>query len=310
MIGQQFTITKKSNPTKFIKFNDHSSSNLIALQAYPTFDLEIRNDEIDKEGQHGSWDFFSFYGKRLIVFEGVIIGINEGEVHRLRDKMLEVTSLPAQPTTSDDGTVLIEWTDPLGRELQIEAKISTSIRFSRNLKQKNRLDFILIMKAPNPQIESQELIEDAGLRGYNIGGVFLTMKFPFTLDSNFINVITVQNDGNTEANTVFRLYGSPNRTITNPRITNLTTGDYIQVNITLVSEAEYVVINSKTGTVFDYLGADKSSDIEGGSSFILLDIGANDLLYTSSESDGASSPMALRYDPDEIAQVDHRDTII
>jgi hypothetical protein len=86
-----------------VTINDHTDpQNVIALQDYPTFDLDIRNEEIPKDGQHGIWDFYSFYGRRLIVFSGVIVGEDEAHVVTLRDTLINVTKLPAQPRTGDD----------------------------------------------------------------------------------------------------------------------------------------------------------------------------------------------------------------
>jgi len=310
MIGTIFTIVNKADPTKVVTFNDHSSDNLIALQTYPTFELEVRNDELTKEGQHGVWDFFSFYGKRLITFEGVIVGANELEVHTKKELMQSVLELPAQPTSTNDGTVIIKWTDPLGRLVQTEAKIASTIRLHRGMKQLFRLDFQFSLKSADPTIESQTLYQVNGLRGYPLTGIFLPFLSAFTMIANYINSFTVTNSGNTEANLVVRLYGGSMFTITNPTITNLTTGKSMKINTTLTDATKYVSIDSKTGAVLDQSGNDLSGLIVTGSEFVRLKIGSNVLFYTSDESTNALSTLTTHADMVEVIQTDHRDAIL
>lgn len=307
MIGTQFTLTNKAHPERSITINDHSDpNNVIALQQYPTFEVDIRNDEINKEGQHGIWDFFSFYGKRVITFEGVIVGEDEEAVTEIKDLLSQVVELPVQPLTEDDGTIIISWTDPRGREVQTEAKIASPTRFARNLKQTYRLDFFLTLKSANPVIESQEVFEVNGTRGYPIGGFTIPFELPVMLGTSYINKFTVDNIGNTVADITIRMYGGDSFPINNPRITNLTTGAFMQVNVVLADAEEYVSINTRTGAVVDQDGNDLSGSIETGSTFPRLDIGENELFYTSDESVGELSPPATHVDPDEVVETEHR----
>jgi len=308
MIGTLFTITNKAHPERTITINDRATNpnKFIALQAYPTFEMDIRNDEIEKEGQHGVWDFFSFYGKRVIVFEGIIIGEDEEDVTEIKDILQQVLELPAQPTTSDDGTVVITWTDARGREVQTEAKASSSPRFTRNMRELYRLDFFLTLKSPNLVIESQELFEVDGVRGYPTGGFTLPFTLPVMLGSAYINKFTVNNAGNTVADITFRMYGGADMVINNPTLTNLTTGEFMKINIALADETEFVVVNTRTGEILDQDGNDLSGLIEAGSSFPRLQIGDNELFYTSDESVGVDSPPVTHIDPEEIVETEHR----
>ena len=310
MIGTTFTIVNKAHPTKFVTFNDHATDNVIALQTYPTFELEVRNDELTKEGQHGVWDFFSFYGKRLITFTGVIVGDNELEVHTQKELLQSVLELPSQPTSTDDGTVIVKWTDPLGRAVQTEAKIASTIRTFREMHQTYRLDFNFSLKSANPIIETQTLYNVNGLRGYPLTGIFLPFLSPFVMIANYINSFTVTNAGNTEANLVVRLYGGSMFPITNPTITNLTTGKSMKINTTLADASKHISIDSKDGSVLDQDGNDLSGLIESGSEFVRLNVGSNSLFYTSDESTNALSTLTTHVDMVEVIESDHRDAIL
>lgn len=302
MIGTLFTLTNKAHPERTITINDHTDPlNFIALQAYPTMELDVRVDERPKEGQHGIWDFFSYYGKRVITFEGVIIGEDEEAVTTIKDTLMNVVNFPSQPTSSDDGTVVISWTDPRGRDVQIDAKISAYPSTSRDLGDKMRLDFQLIFKAPSPEIVSQSVIEVDGIRGYTRGDFMVPFEVPFTLGVDYVNKFNVENEGSVIADVVYRLYGGAHYAITNPRITNVTTGEFMQVDTSLADGTKYVEINTKDGTVLDQDGVDLSGSVHAGSSFPKLAVGSNDIFYSSDES-----PYATGVQPDEIVDTEHR----
>lgn len=314
MIGSPFTIRRVSDATLSFDINNQavSPSNFIALQGYPTMDTDIRNSEMEKEGQHGIWDFYSFYGKRTVIFEGVIVGDAESDVQTLVDSMKEVTALPNIPSSSDDGSVTIEWTDPTGRDVQLTGKLQSAIRFNRQMKRKYRLDFIMIFKCSDPTIESQTLTTSSGLRSYTMASILLPMEIPAIMDTVRENVVTVTNAGSAPALPKVRMYGSTLFTLNNPRITNGTTGDYMEITTVLNDETEYVEIDSKTGEVVNQAGADLSGSILAGSSFITIAVGDNDVYYTTDESDRDDplNPIADRRSPTAVVEIDHRDAIL
>jgi hypothetical protein len=307
MIGTLFTLKNKNDESKFVVINDHSDpENFIALQQYPTMEVDIRNDEINREGQHGVWDFFSFYGKRIFVFEGVIVGEDEDSVTTLKKALDSVCQLPPQPTSSNDGTVLVQWTDPNGKSWESEAKLSSAISYSRNMQEKYRLDFMISLKAPNPVILSQETFEINGVRGYPTGSFTLPFTLPFSIGVAYINKFEVDNDGSMDADITFRMYGGTHFAITNPRMTNLTTGEFMQVDIVLADETEFIEVNTKTGSVVDQDGVDQSGNIHSGSTFPHLSVGTNELFYTSDESTDSNAPPVTGLAPDEIIETEHR----
>jgi len=51
MIGTKFTLENADGQSIIINDHDTDPLNCIALQEYPTFELEIKNQEIAKEGQ-------------------------------------------------------------------------------------------------------------------------------------------------------------------------------------------------------------------------------------------------------------------
>jgi len=304
MIGVQYELINQNGDT--ITLNDHSDPlNLIALQDYPTFELDIKNQEIQKEGQHGIWDFYSFYGKRLITFSGVIVGETEADVMEIQDQLKLVLGLPLEPTDTNNGIITIKYTDPRGRALQTTGKVFSYPRFSRVMREGFKLAFQVVLKSADPVIESQSATESDGVRGYLAGSLKLPTKLSAKVDIVKRQTLVITNLGNTYASPIITIHGA----LTNPRIENLTTGKFMLFSHTLAL-GEYIKIDSKLGTIVDETGADISGDLQAGSEFIKLKSGDNELYLTSDENDGATNPIATRILPAEELNVEHRDSYL
>lgn len=291
MIGYIYTITNKLGDSFTI--NDHTTDpeNFIALQEYPGMEVDVKNSELDLDGQHGIWDFYSYFGKRVMTFAGVVIGTDEDAVETLRRQIVKTLALPAQPDSEEDGYCTISWTDATGADWQIEAKIDRAPRFGRSLKQFYRLDFMLSFKSADPFITSGTDEVEEGARGFDDFGVQFPIVLPAVIGEIAVGAIEVENTGTVYAHTIIRLYGEAGSAINNPTITNITTGKVFTVNVELADDTEYIEINSKEGTVVDQDGTDLSGDIDPASQFVLLKPGVNELMYTADE--GAQSPAGV-----------------
>lgn len=310
MIGYKFKIQNSKGDNFYI--NDFVTDPLrfFALQNYPDFEVDIKNAELQKEGQHGVFDFFSYYGKRVINFQGIIVGETEEDIEVLKAQMLKVISLPPIPTATNDGNLLITWTDADGNDWQINGKLQGYPRFDRGMRQGSRLYFTLTLKCKNPEIESQAETSVDGVRGWQQGALLFPAVFPAILSLTYNNEFTVTNVGMIASHTTFKLSGEAGLVINNPYILNKTTGKIFKVNIALTDETKYITINSKTGTVIDQDGVDQSGLVDGTSEYILLDIGANQIVYLSDESWNDDSPVNTWIEPEAEVNVKHRKTII
>lgn len=284
MIGTIYTLENEKGQS--IKINDHSDkSKGIALQSYPQFSSQIKQNEVRTQGQHGVWDFYSFYDKMTINLSGVIYGDNQQEVERLKEDLNQVVSLPTQPFSGNSGKIMLKWEDDDGNKWQIETKLFGSIQYRRSMKLDFKLDFNLSLKAPTPFIVGQELIEVDGIRAKLTEGTSFPMSLPATLGSLTLNPMIVDNEGTVDAHTVIRIYGEASGVLTNPRIINQTTGAEFKIETTLNGIDKYFEIDSQYGTVVDESGEDKSGFISTDSQFITLNSGENQLAYFADESD-------------------------
>lgn len=308
MINYKFKIENSNGD--YIYLNDHITDPLrfFALQEYPDFDIDIKSSELAKDGQHGIFDFYSFYGKRIINFNGLMVGENETDIEVLKAKFLKVISLPPNPSSNNDGYLTISWTDADNKSWEIQGKLNSYPKFNRDLKQLYRLNFQVAFKCKNPEIESQEEFSASGIRGWNQGAFLLSSKLPNKFDLVYNNEITVTNNGTVSANTKIQINGEDGLTVTNPYIYNLTTGKKFKVNITLTDSTKYILIDSKTGSVVDQDGVDRSGLVDSISEYILLDIGDNQLVFLSDESFGEDSPVNTWKYPASTFNIKHKTT--
>lgn len=304
MTGYKFKLTNSNGDYFYINDFVTDPLNFFALQDYPTFDVDIKNNESQKEGQHGIWDFFSFYGKRVVNFSGVIVGETEADVETLKLQLLKVISLPPIPSNTNDGSILITWTDANGDDWQISTKLQGYPRFSRGMKQGSRLYFTLTLKAKNPEIESQAVSTASGIRGWQSTSLKLPAVLPIIFGSTYQNTLNVTNGGAISVHTTITLHGETGG-ITNPYILNTTTGKLFKVNITLTDATKYIVIDSKNGTVVDQDGVDRSGLVDSASEYVMLVPGVNTLVYISNEN-----PYSTLTDPSAVVSISHRETII
>jgi len=127
------------------------SYNGLLLQEYPVFEAEIRNEEQDRAGQHGIWDFFSFYWKRNVTLSGVILASSWSNLVHLQNLVKETLSLPAQPIQgTNDGYVNLKWTDAQGIEWNMNVKLTQDLQFSRPSGNRLRSTFFISLKSDSP----------------------------------------------------------------------------------------------------------------------------------------------------------------
>lgn len=295
MTGYDFKFTNKAGD--FIIINEGSQAgshidpyNVYALQKYPTFTKSFKNNEIARQGQVGVWDFYSYYGRLSIVFSGIIVAETNQKLEQMKAKMSKIFALPMQPTETNDGYVKIEWTDEDGNSKFVEAKLTQDIAFDRGLADHSTMSFLINLKTKTPYIYSGGIAGDylleSGIRGYkSSGGIFLPTLLPISWSGDWQNVLSIDNStSTTESQTKIKIFGEAQQQINNPRITNLTTGKFMQVNITLADETDWIEIDAYNGTIKNKNGDDVSGLLETGSAFITLIVGINELVYTSNEN--------------------------
>lgn len=278
MLSFHYTITNNSNGKSFtIGQNDDGTTFCeggggLGLQQYPSFEMDIRNEERARTGQHGIWDFFSFYGKRAIVFQGLIIEDSHADLITKEQLMQEVLSLPAQPSSDNDGYVTISWTDDAGITWEVDAKLQEDIQFRRNMGQTTQADFFISLKAKDPIIFNSVENQIVQVRGWRQGIMVLPAFLPSMFNIAYSHVVNLYQKGNTDGPARFRLWGSAVQTINNPKVTRLDATVAHESAIVDMTDAGWVggaldIVNVVTGTasrkVSSVAGAQAVATISG-----------------------------------------------
>jgi len=94
MIGTPITI-KNHDTGEEIVLNDHTTDaeNVIALQSFPTFEPDVRSQNIAKQGAHGEFRLPTYYSGMSIVLQGVIVGEDEAHVWAIKKQLDQVMKL-------------------------------------------------------------------------------------------------------------------------------------------------------------------------------------------------------------------------
>jgi len=188
----------------------------VRLTSYPGFELDVRSADEEKVGQHGIFSFPSFYNERDITFQGKIFAESHVQIVQIEERIKRIFALPSQPIEGvNDGFVLIEWTDALGNDWQINAKISSDVRFRRAVGVKTEADFFINLIASDPKIISQEEFQQDSLLGWRQSMFTVPAFLPNDFNFRLANVINIYRDGTGDAPWRARLYGPA----TNPKMT-------------------------------------------------------------------------------------------
>lgn len=293
MIGTSITI-KNHDTGEEIILNDHvtDESNVIVLQSFPSFESDVRSQNIAKQGAHGEFRLPYYYSGMSIVLQGVIVGEDEAHVWAIKKQLDQVMKLSqkgkSREYTGNDtfppmfnNTVRLSFTTPGGDDVFIDATPIKAVSYDRPLQQDFLLNFQVILRANFPVL----LIKDdtspnitAGTLGSIVKGFKIPFDLPFSLGEEHVEG-AMQVTMDTPGLAIVKLNGSDNGVIINPTITNITNGSRIKVRRALSGSKRYFKVDGVYQTITDENGASVQQYAEG--EFVYLDAGVNTLVYTA-----------------------------
>lgn len=154
--------------------------------------------------------------------------------------------------------------------------------------------FTIQFLCDDPAIYSSSYITTSIYLAAITGGLSIPTSIPLTIGTpTGLGYAVINNTGNYKSYPILRLYGP----LTNPRITNNTTGKAIQVNTTLTGSDE-VIINTKDKTIVDQAGNNLIGDLDGTyNDFFALAPGNNQIQLTHTGSYSASAYLNVQFYP-------------
>jgi hypothetical protein len=231
----------------------------------------------------GDADFQTHIGKTYLILSGTMYPKDEATYDQGRRLLRKLASLEIQQADadSDQGYVPYKWTESEGIDKQLFVKVlyvDLPESSSNGLKQ----PFRLLCKIKYPVIFGQTSISA------NLGSSTATTSgssgLPFGLPkgigaTTYSSNGTLTNSGDTATYPTITVYGP----VTNPRVTNSTTGEYIEVGVNLatISDSLSIIYDQDTLSITQ-AGNTVLSSLTSGSTLFKIRSGANNLSLTGS----------------------------
>jgi hypothetical protein len=272
---------------KSIYLNDfqlHSNSADINIWIEPPIEgLEspaIRSSSYDRSGEHGGVMNNVLYGARLITLNGRIASNTLAAFEQKRRALESATRITRDSSGLAEGkTLYLTTMDDL--QLQTMVYLQTSLKMA--IETPLSAKFQLQLYAPDFALDSQTL-QSASLGRYGGGGFILPVIAPIVSTVGTGGTGSVTNGGTVESYPILRFNGQ----LTNPRLTNTTTGETILLEMTIAS-GEQVVVDMKNRTIVQGGVTNRISKKSSDSDFWSLETGVNYLQLTTSDSGDAGT---------------------
>ena len=275
-----------------ITFNDDGGTIYYRLKNRVPQRREIREFDIPLQENTGIADFQTFIGKTMYILEGTMYPDDEDAFHEGRRALRKLASMDIEQNDndSDQGYVPYKWVEDHPKQLFMKVMY---VDLPENSKQGIKQPFRLLCKIKYPVIFSQST------NGGFIGSSTSTTTGSFVLPEVLPSVVGVTtyssngsltNDGDWPSYPSITVYGPINV----PKITNSTTGEYIEVNTNLNSASDILTITYDQDTLtIDKNGTSVIGSLTSGSTYFKIEPGINNLTMSgSSVGSGAYTSVA------------------
>lgn len=288
-----------------IVFNEYSLDPVYRSIARAPQKYQIREEDIPIPFESGVADFNTLIGQTIYVIEGTMYPSSESTYDSGLAALRDVSSLDLEQTDpysasvfSNDGYVPYLWGDAGGDYTKQLFVKPLYVQASENTRQGFVLPFKIFCKVKDPTIYGGTLKTAstlAGTPGSTTGSAAFPFAFPIAFGATYYTVsATATNNGTVPTYPQsIDVYGP----VTNPKITNGATGEYIQVNCTLNSSSDHLQIQYAK----DYLnaivnGVNNINNVTTGSTYFKIKPGGNGISLTGSSISSGSYATVTYYD--------------
>lgn len=181
--------------------------------------------------------------KLKFAMEWMIVGTSFSDLATQREDFIE---LLGEILSEGEQTLKISKSNAVDIQITVN---SVNVAGDIRAEDKNATRLLVTFESEYPFLVSQTLFSQT-INVINQGGMGIPMGIPMDMGVGGTGAATVTNGGNFEAYPVITFYGP----LTNPSITNITTGKTLNLNLTLASETDYVVVDIFNRTALLYPG--------------------------------------------------------
>ncbi len=237
--------------------------------------VSTRNFITSRQDFHGTISNPTFAEGKMIEVRGEIFSAaktTRGSVKNIIANLFKIEDFPAE----DNELKKLEFTDDDNTDWFIWCKVYSMPEYDHE-RGEPIITFYCQLYAPDPLLLSTDLQTASGIYGL-WGGLTLPVELPEQL-SGAINPVTCVNNGNFAAKAVITITGA----VENPKIFNLTTGRFFQINTSMV-DGDILIVDTEEATAtlngVNVLGARGD-----GSNWLFVNSGTNYFLLAGDNFD-------------------------
>ncbi|MES2395073.1 MAG: hypothetical protein V4549_03680 [Bacteroidota bacterium] len=237
--------------------------------------VATRNFTTSRQDFHGTIAKPTFADGKVIDISGEIFSTaktSRGAAKNIIADLFKVLDFPSE----DNELKHLEFTDDDGTDWYIVCKVYTMPQYDHQ-RGEPVITFSTQLYAPDPLILSAQLQTSNGIYGL-WGGIHLPVELPIDL-SGAINSLECVNSGNFAAKAKITIVGD----ILNPKIYNLTSGRFFQLNISMVA-GDILIIDTESVTA-ELNGVSVLGDRADGSNWLFVNSGTNHFLLGGGDFD-------------------------
>ena len=278
-----------------VYFNDYnlqhnSGGSIFRVRSRAPQQRSVRELDIPIPFENGISDFETLIGKTLYVIDGTMYPGGESDADSGLAMLRKVSSLELNQADvlSDNGYVPYVWTE-FSQNKQVFMK-PLYIQIVENTRNGLVQDFRIISKIKDPTIFSETLNQASTLPANfttATGTAVFSHIFPliFGASTSSVSADAINNGDIPTYPIAINIYGPVN----NPKITNSTTGEYIEVDVNLANSSNNLSIAYDKDTLIVTLdGVSVINNVTAASTYWKLQPGSNNITLTGSSISNGS----------------------
>lgn len=277
-LNLNYTFTN-NDTAESITFSDETdyvaNGKLVILQSMPTgmHDVELRQFSENLSGRDGIRTGDIFLGRKGITFDSLLVADSVTLMNDLINDMRQVF-IPVLGTGINKTLHRLTFTDIDSIPKYIDYQVSDVPSFEKVINEQLQLHCIFSILCEDPRYFSVTATTETLNLVQISGGLQVPAQIPAQLSTAQVGGEDLNNAGNfrTQPTTIIR---GP---VTNPILTNVTTGKSLKYTVTLVA-GENITTNHATGATTKN-GSDNSDELTNDSQFLELYPGDNYFVFT------------------------------
>ena len=282
--------------TNQIVFNDFTSSPVYRIQTRQPQRRQIRELDLPIPYESGISDFETLIGQTAYVIEGTMYPGSESEHATGLAKLRKIASLDIaqDDILSDNGYVPYQW-DEFSSSKILYVKVMY-VQIMESTRQGLVQPFRLICKVKDPTIHGSVLKQantSQATPSTSTGSAVYSFVYPIVYGASTYSVTAdAINDGDQPAYPLSITVVGP---VSTPKVTNVATGEYIEVARTIGAGETLLIVYDKDTLTVTHQGVSVLNLVSATSTYFKLRPGSNPIMLSgSSISDGAYAVVSFR----------------